>query len=214
MAGVSDTLEAVNLEGIWGRLCPLDSGRDAHRLYALTHGPEVDDTWREMKLGPFPSVEAFADHTEELVADPHRAFFAVVGTEDQALGWLCLMEGASAHKSIELGYVLYAPSMQRTRLATEAFYLIMRHVFEDLGYQRLEWTCTASNARSRKAAARLGFQFEGIMRSKLILKGQTSDIAMYSMLAAEWPSRRTAFQDWLSPSNFEGEIQVRPLRVA
>lgn len=211
MAAGLDHLHAGNIDGIWTRLRPLDCARDANHLFAFTHGEEMEPTWREMKLGPFSSAQAFADHVAELEADPHRAFFTVIGADDVPLGWLCLMEGASAHKSIELGYVLYAPQLRRTRMATEAFYLMMRHVFDDLGYDRLEWTCTSSNAISRRAATRLGFQFEGIMRNKLILKGQAKDIAMYSLLHSEWPGRKAAFEDWLAPSNFDGEQQRRPL---
>jgi RimJ/RimL family protein N-acetyltransferase len=206
-----DNLNARSLDGIWTRLRPLDCSRDAAPLFAFTHGPEMEATWKEMKVGPFATAQAFAEHVAELEADPHRAFFTVLGPDDMPLGWLCLMEGAAAHRSIELGYVLYAPQMRRTRMATEAFYLMMRHVFDDLGYHRLEWTCTAANAISRRAAMRLGFQFEGIMRGKLILKGQTRDIAMYSLLANEWPGRKMAFEDWLDPSNFDGEQQRRPL---
>jgi len=65
------------------------------------------------------------------------------------------MEMQPAHRTVEIGYVVFAPPLQRTTLATEAFYLIMSHVFDDLGFQRLEWTCTSTNLRSRKAATRL-----------------------------------------------------------
>jgi RimJ/RimL family protein N-acetyltransferase len=103
--------------------------------------------------------------------------------------------------------------MQRSTLATEAFYLMLSHVFDDLEYARLEWTCTATNVRSQKAATRLGFSLEGIMRRKLILKGVTHDIPLYSMLAAEWPRVKVAMQEWLLPENFIDGRQVAPLRV-
>ena len=211
MGGPTDELTATTLAGFWGGLRPLDCERDARRLFAQTHGAEIGPTWLEMKVGPFPTESGFVEHVTELVADPRRAFFAVVGMDDQALGWLCLMEASAAHKTIELGYVLYAPSMQRSILATEAFYLIMCHVFDTLGYQRLEWTCTAENARSRRAADRLGFVFEGILRSKLVLKGLTRDIAVYSLLASEWPPIRDAMRNWLDPSNFDCGVQRLPL---
>lgn len=211
MGGSTDALSAATLWGTWGGLRPLDGERDARRIFAHTHGAQIGSTWIEMKVGPFATESDFVHHVAELVADPLRAFFAVVGPDDQALGWLCLMEASNTHKAIELGYVLYAPSMQRTTLATEAFYLIMCHVFDTLGYQRLEWTCTADNAKSRRAADRLGFVFEGILRSKLILKGLTRDIAVYSLLANEWPERRRAMRDWLDPSNFDRGVQRSPL---
>lgn len=213
MSGPITELSATYLPGRWGSLRPLDTERDARRIYAQTHGAEIEPTWVEMKVGPFPTEAEFVAHVAELVADRKRAFFAVVGPDDEAQGWMCLMEASAAHKTIELGYVLYAPSLQRTTLATEAFYLAMAHVFDTLGYQRLEWTCTAQNMRSRRAADRLGFVFEGVMRRKLILKGATRDIAMYSLLAGEWPERRRAMQEWLDPANFENGTQRRPLAL-
>lgn len=211
MGGATDKLEPAILRGIWGGLRPLDAVRDAPSLFALTHGHDAGPTWVDMKVGPFPTEADFLAHAADLVADPLRAFFAVTGPDDAALGWLCLMEGSTAHKSIELGYVLYAPTMQRTTLATEAFYLVMAHAFETLKVDRLEWTCTAENARSRRAADRLGFVFEGILRRKLVLKGVTRDIAMYSMLSSEWTERRRNFQDWLDPANFDNGVQRQPL---
>jgi RimJ/RimL family protein N-acetyltransferase len=213
MSGPITELSATHLPGRWGGLRPLDTERDAGRIYAQTHGAEIEPTWVEMKVGPFLSEADFVAHVAELVADRQRAFFAVVGPDDEAQGWLCLMEASAAHKSIELGYVLYAPSLQRTTLATEAFYLVMAYVFDILGYQRLEWTCTAQNTRSRRAADRLGFTFEGVMRSKFILKKATRDIAMYSLLAEEWVEQRSAMRDWLDPANFKDGVQRRPLAL-
>jgi RimJ/RimL family protein N-acetyltransferase len=213
MAGTPDDLAAVEIAGRWGGLRPLAPG-DAGPLYALSHDASAEVTWQQMKLGPFPDMAGFAAHVAEITADPHRAFFAVVDRGGAAIGWLCLMEGFKAHGSVELGYVLYTPPMQRTTLATECLYLVMRHAFETLGYGRLEWTCTAENEKSRRAADRLGFVFEGIMRHKLILKGAVRDIAMYSMLADEWPARRRALEAWLDPANFAEGRQIRRLGEA
>lgn len=211
MAGQQDILASVELSGRWGLLRPLAVGPDSASIYALSHDSSVELTWRQMKVGPFGDLTAFDAHVNELVSDPYRAFFTVVTPDDEAVGWLCLMEARGEHKSIELGYVLYTSSLQRTTLATEALYLVMRRAF-DLGYARLEWTCTAENERSRRAAERLGLSFEGVMRRKWTLKGVPRDIAMYSLLDSEWPARRTALEDWLAPDNFINGVQVSPLR--
>ncbi|RWC92642.1 MAG: N-acetyltransferase [Mesorhizobium sp.] len=199
---------AIELVGRWGRLRPLDAARDAAGLYPLSHDEHTQATWIDMKVGPFATERAFAEHVAALVADPKRAFFAVDGPDGGPLGWLCLMEARPAHHVVELGYVLYTPPLQRTRLATEALYLILRHVFDDLGYRRLEWTCTSTNQRSRKAADRLGFVYEGMLREGLFLKGKPRDICMYSILSSEWPARRAALEAWLDPANFRDGRQI------
>lgn len=202
---------ATDLQGRSGSLRPLNVDTDARALYPLSHDEHVGPTWVEMKVGPFADDAAFAAHVAELVGDPKRAFFAVVDPTGTVLGWLCLMEARPTHGTVELGYVLFTPPMQRTVLSTEALYLILRHVFDDLGYRRLEWTCTAENSRSRATADRLGFVYEGTMRQQLVLKGRRRDICMYSMLASEWDRHRTMFEAWLDPRNFIHGRQIRSL---
>lgn len=212
MAGDHGALAACAIGGTWGSLRPLAEA-DARAIYELQRGDSEAATWAEMKVGPFPDVGAFADHVAEIVADPHRAFFVILDGSGAPLGWLCLMEAQPAHRVIELGYVLFTPPLRRTTLATEAFCLAIGHVFDGLGYQRLEWTCTAENLPSRKAAERLGFRFEGVHRRKLVLKGAPRDIAMYAMLDGEWLARREAFRRWLDPANFDSGVQRTPLVV-
>ena len=75
-----------------------------------------------------------------------------------------------------------APPLQRTPAATETIYLLARHAFDDLGNRRLEWKCDAANARSRRAAERFGFTFEGVFRQHMIVKGRNRDTAWFSIL--------------------------------
>lgn len=107
------------------------------------------------------------------------------------------------HRVIEVGNILYTPRFQRTAGATEAMYLMARHVFEELGYRRYEWKCNALNGPSRRAAQRLGFTFEGIFRQHMIVKGSNRDTAWFSMLDSEWPARKAALERWLDPANFD-----------
>ena len=107
------------------------------------------------------------------------------------------------HRVIEVGNILFTPSLQRTRGATEAQYLLARHAFDDLRYRRYEWKCNARNEPSRRAALRFGFTFEGIFRQHMIVKGRNRDTAWFSMVDSDWPARRAAFERWLSPRNFD-----------
>ncbi|WP_137933641.1 GNAT family N-acetyltransferase [Mesorhizobium comanense] len=211
-AGSAGKPGAVMLTGSHVGLAPLQL-EDADGIFELTHAEECDQIWAEMKIGPFDGVESFRAHVGELLNDPSRVILTLRRTAGGApAGWLCLMEARPAHRVIELGYVLFAPALQRTVAASEALYLIMRHVFDDLGYRRLEWTCTTDNAKSRRAADRLGFAFEGILRDGLVLKGKARDICMYSMLAREWTLADAAFRAWLSPDNFSEGRQIRSLQ--
>ena len=93
--------------------------------------------------------------------------------------------------------------MARSRLATEALYLTAAYVFDVLGYRRFEWKCNALNAPSRRAALRFGFEFEGIFRQHLWVKGRNRDTAWFAMLDGDWPRLRRGYEAWLDASNFD-----------
>ena len=93
--------------------------------------------------------------------------------------------------------------------ATEVQYLLARYVFDELGNRRYEWKCNDQNAPSRRAALRYGFQFEGIFRQHMIIKGRNRDTAWFSMLDSEWPARKVAFEAWLDQGNFDADGQQK-----
>jgi len=111
--------------------------------------------------------------------------------------------------SIEVGGIAYSPALQRRPAGTEAMYLMMRRVFDELGYRRYEWKCNALNALSRAAAERYGFRFEGIFRQAQIVNGRNRDTAWFSIIDSEWPGIKAAFERWLDPGNFDGDGRQR-----
>lgn len=115
---------------------------------------------------------------------------------------------------IEIGNIWMAPALQKTREATEAIYLMIRHAFDDLGVRRLEWKCDALNAPSRAAALRFGFAFEGIFKQHMIIKGRNRDTAWFAIIDKDWPIVKAGFEAWLSPGNFDGQgRQIAKLQV-
>ena len=52
---------------------------------------------------------------------------------------------------------------------------------------------------------RLGFQFEGIFRQATIYKQRNRDTAWFSIVDKEWPQLEAAFEQWLSPDNFDAQ---------
>jgi len=113
------------------------------------------------------------------------------------------------HGVIEIGHIWFAPTLRRTRQATEAIYLLARHAFDDLGYRRFEWKCDSLNQPSRRAAERFGFVYEGVFRQHMVVKGRNRDTAWFSILDREWPAVRAGFEAWLSSPNFDEEDRQR-----
>lgn len=185
-------------------LVPFDRRTQAEALYHATHGPEKEDLWRWMGDGPFPSRAAYDDAFAKKEASADPLFFAIIeNATGKPVGQASYLRIEPAHRCLEVGHIIFAPSLQRSPRATEAMYLMARHAFEDLGYRRYEWKCNALNAPSRRAALRLGFRFEGIFRQHMIIKGRSRDTAWFAMLDSEWPQRRARFEQWLAPENFD-----------
>ncbi len=103
----------------------------------------------------------------------------------------------STHGCLEIAHLWYTPDRQRSRTNTEVVHLLLREAFDGLGYRRVEWKCDSLNRRSRAAALRLGFHFEGVFAQHLIVKGRNRDTAWYSMLDREWALVRGNMEAWL-----------------
>jgi RimJ/RimL family protein N-acetyltransferase len=203
-ATVAKRPRRTTLDGRVVSVVPLDPVAHAGSLYDATRGEENAGLWRYLFEGPFATREAFAAHLKQKASSEDPLFFAILEkASGEAVGYASYMRIEPAHRVIEVGSILFTPRLQRTIGATEAMYLMARHVFEDLGYRRYEWKCNALNAPSRSAALRLGFTFEGIFRQHMIIKGRNRDTAWFSMLDSEWPKRKAAFERWLDPSNFD-----------
>jgi RimJ/RimL family protein N-acetyltransferase len=182
----------------------------AATLFDSTRGEENERLWLYLFEGPFATRADFDSHLKQKASSQDPLFFAILDKPSgDAVGYAAYMRIEPAHRVIEVGSILYTPRLQRTVGATEAMYLMARHVFEDLGYRRYEWKCNALNAPSRSAALRLGFTFEGVFRQHMIIKGRNRDTAWFSMLDSEWPKRKAAFERWLHPSNFDANGRQR-----
>ena len=195
----------ADLPGQYLRLVPLDPAAHAEELWRSIRGPASAALWRYLFDGPYREYSGFYAALEKKAASDDPLYFAILDPARGATGYAALMRIEPEHRTIEVGSILFSPLLQRTRGATEAMYLIARHAFEELGYRRYEWKCDALNEPSRRAALRLGFQFEGIFRQHMIVKGRSRDTAWFSMLDCEWPDRKRAFERWLDPGNFAGD---------
>lgn len=188
--------QAVSLE-------PLGSAH-VDELWGATRNAEA--SFAHLRYGPFATVEGLAETVRELSERRDQPFWAVrPHTSGRAEGWLSLCDVYPADAAIEVGSIWYSPGLQRTRAATEAVFLLMRHAFDDLRYKRMVWRCQALNAASLRAAERYGFVAEGTWRKAVIIKGEQRDIAWHSMLDSEWPAHRQALATWLSDANFRSD---------
>ncbi len=193
----------VAMEGRFVRLEPLDPALHAEALFRANEADATGDGWTYLPYGPFENPEAYRRWTEDVapLADPD--FYTVIPQGGRPAGLVSYLRIQPPIGSIEVGHIRYAPILQRTRAGTEAMYLMMRRAFDELGYRRYEWKCDALNAASRRAAERLGFQYEGTFRQATIYKDRNRDTSWYAVIDGDWPAIRAAFESWLSPTNFD-----------
>ena len=139
-------------------------------------------------------------------ADPIH--FAVIDQQtDQPIGSLALMRIDAKNGVVEVGHVHFSPLLSRTAMATEAHWLLMHYVFATLGYRRYEWKCNSLNEPSRRAALRLGVQYEGRFRQALVIQGLNRDTDWVSIIDCEWPQIDRAMRQWLAADNFSAAGQ-------
>ena len=194
--------ERVLLGGRLCRLAPLDPSGHVSDLFAAF--AEDGDGWTYLPYGPFDDEAQFGDWCRLNCAGDDPLFFSIFDSASgQAVGMASFLRAVPDMGVIEVGHIHFSPRLQRTTIATEAMYLMMRYVFDELSYRRYEWKCDARNDPSRRAAERLGFTFEGVFRQHLIYKGRNRDTAWYSVIDSEWPDLRARFEAWLNPGNFD-----------
>ena len=192
------------LQGRFCRLEPLDPERHTASLYAAFALDTERRGWTYLPVGPFDALDGFRAYIESIGVGDDPVFYAVIDRATaQPAGYASLMRIDPKSGVIEVGSINYSPLLQRKPAATEAMYLLMRYVFDTLGYRRYEWKCNALNEPSRAAAARLGFTYEGTFRQAMVVKGHNRDTAWFSILDGEWPPLKAAFERWLAPENFD-----------
>ncbi|MBC8163177.1 MAG: GNAT family N-acetyltransferase [Roseiflexaceae bacterium] len=202
------------IQGQYCTVAPFDLALHATALFAANSQDDEGRMWTYLSGGPFDSLAAYHSWMGGLSAGNDPQFYTIIDHQPaRAVGVAAYLRIAPAAGSIEVGHLAFSPLLQRQPAATEAMFLMMQHAFE-LGYRRYEWKCDALNMRSRAAAQRLGFSFEGVFRQAGVYKGRNRDTAWFSVLDSEWPALHQAFTRWLAPANLaDGGPQRESLRA-
>ena len=202
------------MEGRFVRLEPLSAERHGQDLFDASSVQDAIDRFRYLGEHPPKTLDEFRTWLDKAESSRDPLYFAVIDNKTgKVAGRQTFLRTDAANGVTEIGHIYWGPLISKTPATTEALYLFARHVFEDLGYRRFEWKCNNDNEPSKRAAVRYGFQFEGIFRKHMIIKGKNRDTAWYAMTDDDWTIAKPAFEAWLSPSNFDAQgKQVKTLR--
>jgi len=193
-------LAPVVLEGPHARLVPLaqehaDGLREAVRdgeLWRLwfTNVPAPEDMDREI------------ERRLDLQAQGSMLPWTVFDADGRIVGMTTYMNVEAAHRHVEIGSTWYAERVQRTALNTQCKRLLLAHAFDSLDCIAVELRTHRLNTRSRRAIERIGAQLDGVLRSHQIARdGSLRDTAVYSIIAAEWPTVRAELDRMLARSD-------------
>jgi RimJ/RimL family protein N-acetyltransferase len=195
-------------------------------LYTIFGGTQNAHIFKFLPIGPYISLENLGSEISSLLESANDWIYAVIPTsrspsqlkmeekekvdgeerqeasKEEVLGILSLSRPLPAHHTIDLG-AIFSSLLQRTTGATEAVYLLLRHCFVDLGYQRVEWRCNDRNEASKRAAVRLGFKWEGCLRREKVYKGRGRDTNVFAVVGDEWEEMRGGMGRWLEEENFD-----------
>jgi RimJ/RimL family protein N-acetyltransferase len=204
-------MDPVTLSGTVVELTPLDLARDAAASTpSRTASPRPSARGRSARMtrrrrsgascspGRSPTRRRWQDYLRGQVEVANGLCLCVRDRATGApIGVVNYMNNFPEHLKVELGGIWYSPLAQRTDANLEATTLLLRRAF-DLGYRRVEWKCDALNGRSRRAAERMGFRFEGIQEAHFIIKGRNRDTAWFRILDREWPDVRARLERLLA----------------
>ena len=191
------------LQGRFIRLGRPAAERDGAGLFAATHGTNSDPgQWTYMNFGPFSDASDMRMWLADVQDLPDPLFMVVFdAVSGKPVGMASYLNIVPQHRTIEIGNIWYAPVAQRTAVNTETVYLLLAECFDKLGYRRVEWKCDALNERSITSALRLGFNFEGVFRQHLIVKGRNRDTAWFAMIDTDWQSIKKNYEESLYNSD-------------
>ena len=191
--------QPVNLIGKTIRLEPL----------ALNHAPDLLQASAEKSIWSFMPLSGFLDvaGVEEWIRtslEAQRAgtdlpFAIVLADTNVAVGSTRYLDIRRAHRGLEVGWTWLAPGVQRTRVNSEAKYLLLKHAFEELGAVRVQLKTDSRNIRSQRAIERIGGVLEGSLRRHMVTwDGHIRDTVYYSILDSEWLAAKRRLEAMLA----------------
>ena len=194
------------IEGIYCKLEILDIEKHSEELFNSFSKDTGNIDWKYLPYGGFQTLNEFKNWLIKNCLDNDPLFYTIIDKHNNyAVGMASYLRIEPSMGCIEVGHIHFSPSMQKKIIGTEAMYLMMCYVFDDLGYRRYEWKCNALNKHSCEAAMRLGFTLEGIFKQHMVVKGRNRDTAWYAIIDEDWKKIKCNFEQWLDKNNFDDE---------
>jgi RimJ/RimL family protein N-acetyltransferase len=191
-------VEPVVLEGQEVRLEPLEL-RHLEGLCAIGLAPDI---WRYFPTnveGAGDLRAYFETALRERAAGVSLPFATIAKSAGRVAGCTRFMNIERQHLRAEIGSTWIGAEWQRTRVNTEAKYLMLRHAFEVWKCNRVELKTDSLNQRSRNAILRIGAKEEGTFRNHMVVQGgRVRHTVYFSIVDSEWPEVKNSLEEKLA----------------
>jgi RimJ/RimL family protein N-acetyltransferase len=182
-----------------GRHVRLEPLRPEHAagLLAAADDPTLFQ-WTSVAIRELGDAEQFV---ADALGDPNRLAYAQLEPQSgTVLGTTSYYQIEPRHRSLAIGYTWISRATQGTSVNPEAKFLLLRRAFDELGAVRVEWHTDELNAQSRGAIAKLGAEFEGLLRKhRRRADGSWRTTALFAMTDEDWPPARARLQARILP---------------
>jgi N-acetyltransferase len=190
-------IDPVTLKGVHVRMEPM---RRKH-LAGLQAAAAYPEIWNWTWPGADPeNVTVWLDKSLEAEnRGTDLPFTTIDKVSGQIIGATRYLGIDMPNRAVEIGNTWLAPEFQRTPVNSDTKHLLLRHAFETLGCNRVEFKTDANNAQSRAAIANIGALEEGIRRQHMVVPGgRVRDSTIFSIISAEWPGVKRTLETKLA----------------
>ena len=158
---------------------------DAKELSMALSNRKIQDNLRDGLPYPYTEQDGANYISAMLSADENETFAFAITADDKVVGSIGIFRQGNIHRqTAELGYYV-AEEYWGKGIMTEAVKQICEYVFSMSDIIRIYAEPFAYNAASCRVLEKVGFQYEGTLRSNAVKNGKVIDMKMYSLLKTE-----------------------------
>jgi UDP-4-amino-4,6-dideoxy-N-acetyl-beta-L-altrosamine N-acetyltransferase len=169
---------------------------------------KIEDKERIRNWRNLPEVRKFMYNDHHITRQEHEEWFNrivndstcrywIIVFDENDVGLACIYRVAPVHRTCYWSLYIADSSFRGKGIGGTVEYLIMKHVFDELGFNKLSCEVLAENELAVNLYKSFGFQTEGVLREQIVKEGQPADVFIMGILREVWESKRFAIEDRL-----------------
>lgn len=159
---------------------------DATPIYELLSDPDVNGTLIDhLPTFTLQDAQLLASHSAEANRNGDAYLFAVIRKSNDTLVGSINLSLAPAQPRAELAYWFGRPYWWQG-YATEAARCMVQFAFEELGLHRIYAYCLPRNKAAARVLEKVGLQYEGTHRQRIVKQNIPEDVAFYGMIKPDY----------------------------